>query len=92
MRDMAVSRTDIFFFFFVTLKPRVEWNESIRAFEMSPPRNRFTILQSSPLAHKRPFVGVSEARYWSHWLVFVSIWRELHTLPEESVKSVKIDF
>ena len=25
--------------------------------------------------HKRPFVRVSEARSWSHWLVFVNIWR-----------------
>ena len=39
--------------------------------------------------HKRPIVGVSRPRSWSHFLVFVNIWREPPTFPE---KSVKIDF
>ena len=39
--------------------------------------------------HKRPFVGVSRPRSWSHFLVFVIIWRESPTFPE---KSFKIDF
>ena len=48
-----------------------------------------TPLQSSARNHKRPFVGVSEPRSWSHWLVFVNIWRESPMFPE---KSVKVDF
>jgi len=44
---------------------------------------------STLLSHKSPFVGVSEACSWSHWLVFVNIWQESPSFPE---RSVKIDF
>ena len=35
---------------------------------------------------KRPFVGVSRPRCWSHFLVFVNIWRKTPTFPETSFK------
>ena len=35
------------FFFFIILKPRVEWYKSIWALNTSPPRNRCTFLPSS---------------------------------------------
>ena len=36
-----------FFFFFIPLKPRVEWYKSLWALNTSPPRNRCTFLWSS---------------------------------------------
>ena len=36
-----------FFFFFISLKPRVESFKSLWALNTSPPRNRFTFLRSS---------------------------------------------
>ena len=41
-----------------------------------------------PDCHARPFVGVSEARSWSHWLVFVGKYRQqLITLMEIDVSN-----
>ena len=36
-----------FFFFLITLEPKVEWYKSLLACKSSPPRNRFTILRRS---------------------------------------------
>ena len=42
------------FFFFVTLKPRVEWYNNLCALDTSPPRNRSPFLLSSGAPHSQP--------------------------------------
>ena len=40
-----------FFFFFITLKPRVEWCKSLCALNTIPPRNRFTSVLGYPVVN-----------------------------------------
>jgi hypothetical protein len=40
------------------------------------PWQRMKIMYAPQGLHEKPFVGVSEARYWSHWLVFVGDYRQ----------------
>ena len=42
--DVGPDGNSFHFLFFFTLKPRVEWHKCLRAFNMSPPRNRCTFL------------------------------------------------
>ena len=50
------------FFFFITLKPWVEWCKSLWASNTSPPRNRFTFLRRSCEGELRDKVSTSRFR------------------------------
>ena len=58
--------TSFFFFFFcITLKPRVEWYKSLWALTMRPPRNRFTFVRSS--CYWIENVLVHSFRFWIYF-------------------------
>ena len=58
-----------FFFFFTTLKPRVESYKSLSALITSPPRNCFTLLWSVCFRAKREHLQIFEGLFILVYLV-----------------------
>ena len=60
-----------------------------RASVTAPPQKLRPALPQSGGTHRRPSVGVSQMRSWSHWCAFVNFVREVPRFPETCLK---IDF